>query len=451
MQKQRLRKQEDKLFGNFIKPLRTAFHIPELRKKILITLLILVIYRIVTYIPVSGVNAAGIQSLLASNQLFGLLDVFSGGTLYNFSVIALGLGPYINASIIMQLLTVVFPKLEELQKEGEYGQQKINQYTRYLTVPLAVLQAVGMFTLLRRQDLISAANPIQILGIIIGMVAGTMFLMWLGELLTEYGIGNGISVLIFAGIIARTPVKLFQTTQIVSQQQLLTIIIFAAVAVLITAAIVFVNEGRRQIPVQYARRYTGTRTSSAATQTYLPLRVNQAGVIPIIFAVSLVLIPSFGGQFLAQLSQPQLRDIGVWLVTHFSSNTVLYNLVYFGLVLGFTYFYTAVVFNPTKIADELKKYGGFIPGIRPGSATSSYLNYILTRITLAGGIFLGFVAILPNIISQLTNISTLVIGGTSLLIVVSVILDTAMQFESQLIERNYEGFLQRYRGETRVW
>jgi preprotein translocase subunit SecY len=429
--------------NNILKPFITAFKIPSLRKKILISILILVIYRVVAHIPISGIDLAGLKLLFQNNQLLGLLDIFSGGTLGNFSVIALGLNPYINASIIVQLLTMVFPKLEELSKEGDQGRQKINQYTRYLTIPLAIVQSIGMFSLLSRQGLVTVSNPIQILAIIVSMVAGTIFVMWLGELLSEYGIGNGISVLIFAGIVARAPVVLFQTASVVQQDQIINILIFAAVAILITAAIVFVNEGRRQILVQYARRYTGGREAAASSQTYLPLRVNQAGVIPIIFAVSLVLIPSFLGQFLTQTYVPFLRNLGSFLTVHFQPNSLSYNIVYFILVIGFTYFYTAVVFNPTKIADEIKKYGGFIPGIRPGSATAAYLNYILLRITLAGAVFLGLIAILPSIASQFTSISTLAIGGTSVLIVISVILDTAKQFESQLIERNYEGFLKR--------
>jgi preprotein translocase subunit SecY len=428
---------------NIIRPFINAFKIQELRRKILVSILIIVIYRVAAYIPIGGINLEGLKALFGSNQLLGLLDIFSGGTLANFSVIGLGLNPYINASIIIQLLTMIFPKLEELQKEGEYGRQKMNQYTRYLTVPLAIVQSIGVFTLLQKQGLVQIATPLQILTIIISMVAGTIFAMWLGELLTEYGIGNGISVLIFVGIIARAPVVISQTASIVSQEQVLNLLIFLGLAFLITAGVVFVNEGRRQILVQYARRYTGSRQSSSTAHTYLPLRVNQAGVIPIIFAVSLVLIPSVGGQFLTSVAQPQLQAVGRFLALNFGAQTWAYNLTYFLLVLGFTYFYTAIVFNPTKISDELKKSGGFIPGIRPGSATANYLNYILVRITLAGGVFLGLIAILPSIISQMTHISTLVIGGTSLLIVVSVILDTAKQFESKLIERNYEGFLRR--------
>lgn len=428
--------------SSLLAPFINSFKIPELRRKILLTALILIVFRVSAHIPVGGVDLAGLKNLFQSNQLLGLLDIFSGGTLANFSVISLGLNPYINASIIMQLLTMVFPRLEAMSKEGEQGRQQINQYTRYITVPLAVVQAIGMYTLLRNQGLVTAFAPVEILTIIVSMTAGTLFMMWLGELITEYGIGNGISLLIFAGIVVRAPVALMQTLQVSDQQQTINILIFAVLAFVITAAIVFVNEGRRQILVQYARRYSGNRQVSGS-QTYLPLRVNQAGVIPIIFAVSLVLLPSFAGQYLAQAQNSHLQDIGRFLAANFQSSSVTYNVVYFLLVIGFTYFYTAVIFNPVKIADEIKKYGGFIPGIRPGSATAEYLNYILLRITLAGAVFLGLIAILPSIVSSLTGITTLVIGGTSLLIVVSVVLDTAKQFESKIIERNYEGFLNR--------
>lgn len=430
--------------NKFLTPFINAFKIPELRQKILITLGILVIFRIAAHVPAGGVDLEGLKNLFNSSQLLGLLDIFSGGTLANFSVLSLGLNPYINASIIMQLLTMVFPKLEALSKEGEQGRQQINQYTRYLTVPLALVQSIGMYTLLRNQGLVTVFTPIEIMTIVVSMTAGTIFLMWLGEIISNYGIGNGISILIFAGIVVRAPVLLGQTLSVVDQQQMLNILIFIVGALAIIAGVVYVNEGRRQILIHYARRFLGTRQlSSGGGQTYLPLRVNQAGVVPIIFAVSLVLLPSFAGQYLAALPQPQMNAIGTFLATNFQANSVVYNLVYFLLVIGFTYFYTAVIFNPTKIADEIKKYGGFIPGIRPGSTTAAYLNHILTRITLAGAVFLGVIAILPSIASQITGVSTLVIGGTSLLIVVSVILDTAKQFESKLIERNYEGFLKR--------
>lgn len=429
--------------NNILSPIINAFKIADLRRKILITTALVIIFRIVAHIPVSGVDLKGLQQLFASNQFLGLLDIFSGGTLANFSIISLGLNPYINASIIFQLLTMISPKLEALSKEGEMGRQMINQYTRYLTVPLAILQAIGMFVLLKNQGIITQINPLQIAAIIIGMTAGTIFLMWIGELITEYGIGNGISLLIFAGIVSRVPVVLTQTVSVADQTQIINILIFAVLTILVVAGVVFINEGRRQVTVQYARRFVGGREAKTGNQTYLPLRVNQAGVIPIIFAVSLVLVPSFLGSYLAGLPQPQLASLGRLLSSNFNPGSLTYNLVYFLLVVGFTFFYTAVIFNPTKVADEIKKYGGFIPGIRPGTQTAAFLNYIMVRITLAGAIFLGAIAVLPSIASQITGIQTLIIGGTGLLIVVSVILDTAKQFESKLIERSYEVFAKR--------
>ena len=429
--------------SNILSPIINAFKIADLRRKIIITVLLVIIFRIVAHIPVSGGDLAGLQQLFASNQFLGLLDIFSGGTLANFSIISLGLNPYINASIILQLLTMIVPSLEALSKEGEMGRQMINQYTRYLTVPLALLQSIGMFVLLKNQGIITQISPVQIASIIIGMTAGTIFLMWIGELITEYGIGNGISLLIFAGIVSRLPVVLTQTVTVVDQTQIISILIFVVLSILVVAGIVFINEGRRQITVQYARRFMGGRDQKAGAQTYLPLRVNQAGVIPIIFAVSLVLVPSFAGSYLAGLPQSQLSSLGRILATNFNPNSLVYNLVYFGLVVGFTFFYTAVIFNPNKVAEEIKKYGGFIPGIRPGTQTAAFLNYIMVRITLAGAIFLGAIAVLPSIASQITGLQTLVLGGTGLLIVVSVILDTAKQFESKLIERSYEVFARR--------
>lgn len=429
--------------SSIFSPIVNAFKIVELRRKIIITIILVIIFRISAHIPVSGVDLKGLQQLFASNQFLGLLDIFSGGTLVNFSIISLGLNPYINASIIFQLLTMISPKLEALSKEGEMGRQLINQYTRYLTVPLAMLQAIGMFVLLKNQGIIAQNNPLQIAAIIVGMTSGTIFLMWLGELITEYGIGNGISLLIFAGIVSRVPVVLTQTASTLDQTQVINMLIFVVLAILVVAGVVFINEGRRQITVQYARRFIGGREKGAAAQTYLPLRVNQAGVIPIIFAVSLVLVPSFAGSYLAGLPAPQLSSVGRFLAANFNPGSVIYNLVYFALVVGFTFFYTAIIFNPTKVADEIKKYGGFIPGIRPGTQTAAFLNYVMVRVTLAGALFLGAIAVLPSIASQITGIKTLVLGGTGLLIVVSVILDTAKQFESKLIERSYEVFAKR--------
>lgn len=420
--------------------IRDAFKIPDLRRKILITALIFVVFRLAAHIPVPGVNLASLRDLFAKSQLLGLLDIFSGGTLANFSVMALGLNPYINASIIFQLLGMIIPQLEALQKEGEYGREKINLYTRFLTVPLAVFQALGMYALLKNQGIIGVLEPLALVSMIVTMTCGTIFLMWLGELITEKGIGNGISLLIFAGIVGRFPVVMGQTLATLETQNIFNLIVFVVLGVLVIGAITVVNEASRQIRIEYAKRIRGGRMYGGQG-TYLPLRVNQAGVIPIIFAVSLVLLPSMLGQFLTQLPNPMVVNIAKSFVSFFTPGGIVYNLVYFFLVVGFTYFYTAVVFNPTKIADEIKKHGGFIPGIRPGQPTSDYLSWILTRITLAGAVFLGLVAVLPSLAQGVTGIATLTIGGTGVLIVVSVVLETVKSLESMMIMRSYEGFL----------
>ncbi|PIU33113.1 preprotein translocase subunit SecY [Candidatus Woesebacteria bacterium CG_4_10_14_0_2_um_filter_39_14] len=417
-----------------------AWKIPELRKRILFTAFIFVIFRLAAHIPVPAVNIAALKDLFARNQLLGLLDIFSGGTLANFSIMALGLNPYINSSIIFQLLTMAIPKLEALQKEGEYGRKKINQYTRVLTVPLAALQSFGMYALLRNQQIISQLDPLRIGALVVTMTAGTIFLMWLGELISEKGIGNGISMLIFAGIVGRFPVSFGQTIAVFNPENFFNLIIFIVMSLAVIAGIVFINEAARKIRIQYARRISGQKMYGGQS-TYLPLRINQAGVIPIIFAVSLVLLPSMLGNFLQGVPNPFLANFATGLANFFRPNGVAYNLIYFVLVIGFTYFYTAVVFNPQKIAEEIKKYGGFIPGIRPGEPTAFYLNKILNRITLVGAIFLGLIAILPSIAQGLTGIATMSIGGTGILIVVSVILETTKQLESMMVMRSYEGFL----------
>lgn len=424
---------------NLLRLFRNSFKAPDVRKKILFTALVLVVFRIFAHIPVSGVNLVQLKALFAQNQLLGLLDIFSGGTLANFSVMALGLNPYINASIIMQLAALVFPKIEELQKEGEAGRQKINQYTRLLTVPLSAVQSIGMFALLKSQGIISPQSPVQIVAFMLTMAAGTMLLVWLGELITEKGVGNGISILIFAGIVGRIPVSLGQTASTTSSQNLFNTIAFGIVSVIVIGLIVVVNEATRQITVYYARRVRGNKMYGGQ-QTHLPLRLNQAGVIPIIFAVSLVLIPNLFANYLTASSNIALRNIATNITLWFNPNGPIYNIFYFVLVVLFTYFYTAVVFNPKKIADEIQKYGGFIPGIRPGTPTAKYLNYILTRITSAGAIFLGIIAILPSVVRSFTSVQSLVVGGTGILIVVSVVLETIKSVEAQLVMRNYEGY-----------
>lgn len=420
--------------------LKQIWGTPDLRKKILFTGAILLVYRLLAHIPVAGVDRQALAQLFSGSQLLGLLDIFSGGTLANFSLIALGVGPYINASIIVQLLTMVFPKLEELSKEGEYGREVINQYTRWLTVPIALLQGFGMYTLLRNQQVIGNLDVLSLTALIITMTAGTVLSVWLGELITEYGMGNGISLLIFAGIVGRLPVVLGQTALTIETLNPGNILIFGGVAILLIAGVVFINEAARKIPIQYARRVRAGKVFGGQA-THLPLRVNQAGVIPIIFAVSLVLLPSLAGQFLQGAANPQVAYWARSITAFMEPNGWAYNLIYFGLVVGFTYFYTAVVFNPQKIADEIKKYGGFVPGIRPGEATANYLNGIMNRVTLAGAVFLGAIAIMPAIIQVAFRIPTLSLGGTGILIVVSVVLETVKSLQSQLSVRNYDAFL----------
>jgi len=428
--------------NRIIEPLVRAWKTPELRRRILFTILMLAVFRLFAHIPVPAVDIRKLRDLFAQNELLSLLDIFSGGTLANFSVMALGLNPYINASIIFQLLTMIIPRLEELSKEGESGRELINQYTRILTVPLSILQAFGMYMLLRNQSIIESLGPLPLIGLVITMATGTMVLMWFGELITEYGIGNGISMLIFAGIIGRLPISLVQTAAISQNTNVFNLSTFAAIAIIVIAGIVFINEAVRKVTVQYAKRIRGSRMYGGQT-THLPLRVNQAGVIPIIFAVSLVLLPSMLGRFLAVVPNPTVSRIAGFASTVFTPGGALYNLVYFFLVIGFTYFYTAVVFNPVKISDDIKQYGGFVPGIRPGKPTADYLNYILTRITTAGALFLGLIAVLPSVVQGLTNVVTLTIGGTGILIVVSVVLETTKQLEAMLVMRSYEGFLER--------
>jgi preprotein translocase subunit SecY len=423
------------IFGIFVRSIKT----PEVKKKLLFTALIFVIFRIFAHIPVAGVDLDALKSLFSQNQFLGLLDIFSGGTLANFSVMALGLNPYINASIIMQLSTMIFPKLEALSKEGESGRQKINQYTRMLTVPLAILQSIGMYALLRSQGIISTLGPVEILSFVATMVAGTMLLVWLGELVTARGVGNGISLLIFAGIVGRIPVIFGQTVSTANASNLFNLVVFAVMGILVISSIVVINEGTRRITIFYAKRVRGNKMSGGQS-THLPLRVNQAGVIPIIFAVSLILMPSLIANYLASSGNLALSNIGNTIASLFSPEGVFYNGLYFLLVVGFTFFYTAIIFNPKKIADEIQKHGGFIPGIRPGTPTAGYLNYILTRITLAGATFLGIIAIFPTAARAFTNVNTLIIGGAGVLIVVSVVLETIKSIEAQLVMRNYDSF-----------
>lgn len=420
--------------------IKLLFRDPELKRKTLFTLFIFLAFRIFAFLPVPAIDLPRLRALFEENQFLSLLDIFSGGTLINFSVMALGLNPYINASIVMQLLTVLFPKLEALSKEGEYGRFKINQYTRFLTVPLTIVQSVGIFVLLKNQKIISNLPPLEFFSFIFTMVAGTFILVWFGELISEFGLGNGISLLIFAGIVGRIPVVLQQTVTVLNPELIFNVIVFLVLAVFVIFAIVFVNEAIRRIPVYYAKRIRGNRVYQGASN-YLPLKLNQAGVIPIIFAVSFVLIPQLIGNFLVYVKNPLLSKFAAFLVSFFNPSGFFYNFFYFFLVIAFTYFYTIIVFNPQKIADEIQKHGGFIPGIRPGNTTKEYLQKVLYKITSVGAVFLGVIAILPAIISKITNLPNLVIGGTGILIVVSVILETFKNIEAQLVMRSYDKFV----------
>ncbi len=419
-----------------------VFKIPDLRKRVIFTLLVFAIFRFCAYVPVPGVDLAALKKLFDQNQFLALLNIFSGGTLINFSIMALGLNPYINASIILQLLTMVFPRLEELSKEGEYGREQINQYTRLLTIPLGFVQGFGMYTLLRNQGIIATQIPLKLFSILLTMSAGTMFLMWLGELIDEYGIGSGISLLIFAGIVGRFPVSFAQTAAILTSEQIFNTLVFILMAIGLVVGIIFVDEATRKINIQYAKRIRGRRMYGGGS-TYLPIKINQAGVIPIIFAASFLLFPSMIGSFLSAVPNPTVSSIASALANFLAPGNSAYNLTYFFLVVGFTYFYTTITFNPEKIADEIKKHGGFVPGIRPGKPTADHLNYILSRITLAGAVFLALVATLPSLARSLTGVTTMMLGGTGILIVVSVVLETAKQLEAKLIMRDYEGFLKK--------
>ncbi|MFH0951720.1 MAG: preprotein translocase subunit SecY [Patescibacteria group bacterium] len=419
--------------------LSQLWRVKELRNKILYVLWILVIFRVAAHIPIPGIDTGALKEFLGSNQLLGLLNVFSGGALENFSVVMLGVGPYITASIIMQLLTMIIPQLEELQKEGEAGQHKINQWTRYMTVPLAALQAYGTIHILKLQGqgIIPAMSLWQLSIAIITITAGSVFLMWLGELISEKKIGNGVSLIIFAGIVAGLPLQLQQTIAIFDASQLINLGIFVALALITIAGVVFINDGQRKVPVTYARRIRGNRVFGGMT-SHLPMRVNQAGVIPIIFAIALVLMPSLVAQFFVNSGSAIVANTAQWIVNNFQAG-LLYGVLYFVLVVAFTYFYTSVIFHPDQISENLQKQGGFIPGIRPGRMTAEYLSYVSNRIILAGALFLGIIAVLPNIAQALTHIQTLVLGGTSLLIVVSVVIETVKQIDAQLVMRDYEG------------
>ncbi len=412
----------------------------ELRNKILFILFIFAVFRLAANIPIPGIDLSNLRRFFAGNQFFGLLNLFTGGALSNFSIVMLGLGPYITSVIILQLLTMIFPQLERMYKEeGEAGRQKFNQYGRMLTIPLAFLQSYGMLTLLQRQQVIDSLSFPLLATSILTITAGALFLMWLGELISEKGIGNGISLMIFAGIVARVPTSIGQAIVTWNVSDIPFYILFLGLAVVIIAGVVMINEARRNIPVSYAKRVRGTKMYGGAS-TYLPLNVNPAGVIPIIFALSVLLLPGMLANFLGA-AEGIVGNIINSVVVIFQ-NPWFYGIAYFVLVILFTYFYTAVTFNPETIAENLQKMGGFVPGIRPGKPTAEHLNYILNRVLILGALFLATVAVLPSVVGGATGIRgfTFLIGGTSLLIVVSVVLDTLKQINAQLQMREYETF-----------
>ncbi|MBT3418730.1 MAG: preprotein translocase subunit SecY [Candidatus Magasanikbacteria bacterium] len=414
---------------------KRIWDIKDLRNSIIFVLLMLVIFRLAAHIPVPGVNPEGLSQFLQGNQILGLLNVFSGGTLENFSIAMLGVAPYITSAIIFQLLVLIVPRLEEMQKEGQAGQQKINMYTRVATVPLAMLQAFGLIKLLSQsgQNIIPSLNSWTFIGITLVVTAGTVFLMWIGELITEKRIGNGISLLILAGIIAALP-RLVQNAIVnYTPADLYTYILFLFIAIATIIGVVFISEGQRNIPVHYARQGGGRAVGAA--QSHLPLRVNTAGVIPIIFAISILIFPQTVAQFFVSGSG-WTAELALF-VSELFGNQLFYGILYFVLVFGFTYFYTAVIFHPHKVAENLQRQGGFIPGIRPGKETEEYIAKTMSRLVFVGAVFLGGVAILPLIVQLVTNSQSLVVGGTGLLIVVAVAIDIAKQIEAQVTLHEY--------------
>ncbi len=424
----------------FIEKIKQIFKIKELRRAIIFVFVMLVISRIAAHIPIPGVDVAGLKDFFESNQLLGLLNMFSGGGMKNFSIVMLGIGPYITASIIIQLLTMVVPALEALSKEGEAGRTKMNLYTKYLTIPLALIQGYSFITLLQRQSqyqMIGHLSLSQYFVALVTICAGTMFLVWLGELITQKNIGNGISLLIFAGIVAGWLTAFQRAVAVYDPSKIFSLIIFLIIALATIVVVVIINEGQRNIPVSYARRVRGNKMYGGVN-THLPLKVNQSGVIPIIFAISLVLFPPMVAKFFASAGNHTVATLANWVINLFQ-NQVFYGFIYFALVVAFTYFYTALVFHPDQISENLQKQGGFIPGIRPGNHTATYLQNIVTRVNLAGALFLGAVAVLPVLTQSFTRgIGSMVVGGTSILIVVAVVIETVKSINSQLTMRNYE-------------
>lgn len=416
--------------------LRDVFRLPDLKSKILFVLGILFVFRLGAHIPTPGVDAKAMASLFEQGGVLGLFDLFAGGALRRFSIFALGVTPYINASIVMQLLAVVVPAIEKMQKEGEEGRRKITQYTRVLAILFATIQAVGMVLWLKSMNIIYVSG-VSVLVAVITLVAGSIAVMWLGEMISDHGIGNGISLLIFAGIVVRVPESVVRTFVLLraGEMNFLTLIIAGAIMIVVIAGCIILQEGQRRLPVRYAKRVIGNKIYGGQS-TFIPLRVNSAGVIPIIFASSVLLFPTTIARFFSASFAQTISKV-------LSPSSPIYTILYVLLIIFFTYFYTAVVFNPIEVANNLKKYGGFIPGIRPGRPTADYIERVLSRVTLGGAIFLAVIALLPSLLTQMLGITTFYFGGTAVLIVVGVALETVQQIEAQLLMRHYEGLVRR--------
>jgi len=424
------------MWDAFTRKLKVVYEDEQLRSRVLFVLAALVVFRFLAAIPIPGINAAELQAFLTNNQFFGLLNVFSGGGFSTLSIVMLGVGPYITASIIMQLMTILIPRLKELyQEEGDAGRERFMQYSRYLTLPLAFIQAFGFLLLLQQNGIVPHLAFTQLLTNICVIAGGSILLMWIGELISEFGVGNGVSLIIFAGIVARIPTDLSQFAFSFDISQLPAYLGFVLAALAIMAGVVFITEAERPIPITYARRVRGMRVMGGIS-TYLPLRVNQAGVIPIVFALSILLFPQMIATFLSR-SAISAVALAASLVVRALANQWVYGVLYFFFVVVFTYFYTAITFEPHQVAKNLQKNGAFIPGVRPGQTTAEYLGTIITRITLVGALFLGALAVLPLILRGLTGITAITIGGTALLIVVSVVLDVVKKIDAQTSIREY--------------
>ena len=420
----------------------TALQLPDMRRKLIFTFVILVIFRFIAHVPVPGVDLEQLRQLFQNNQLLGMLDLFSGGAMRNFSIATMGVYPYITASIIMQLLVPVIPQLEALNKEGEQGRKRMAQYTHWLTVPLAAVQAFAQLQIFRSAGVLpnlSAEAILPTAAMIMSMTAGTMLLVWLGELITENGLGNGISIIIFGGIVANLPQILGQSLS--ASDRITGMAVFVILGLITVFAIVLFQEAQRRIPVQYAKQMRGSRLMRPAGATHIPLRVNSAGMIPLIFAMSIMIFPGYLATWFATSDVEWLRAIGQFFGLYLGTTSPVYWVIYFLLVVAFTFFYAMVIFQQQNLAENLQKYGGFIPGIRPGRPTSEYLNRVLYRITWAGAIFLGVIAVLPFLVQQVTAVQAVQLSSTGLLIVVGVVLDTMKQLEAQLLMRRYEGFI----------